>query len=176
MRPVLTLSAQRSGGGVAYSLVPRQMQMRRQRQRDEEVVLMARRFFTEPCHVGPSGDGYGSCVALRCLAQNPADICHLCRAEYLRATEGERSRREQSTAEKGSVKLLHTHPAQVWILYHPLHLHLRTRHAHTQRDAPPSLSHSLSLSSCMAWLRQVPVQNTSTCSLCTCRGSTRSRH
>jgi hypothetical protein len=62
---------------VAYSLVPRQMQMQMRRQRDEEVVAMARRLFTEPCHVGPSGDG--SCVALRCPAQNPADICHLCR-------------------------------------------------------------------------------------------------
>lgn len=49
--------------------MPRQMQMQMQMQRDEEVVVnvMARRFFTEPCHVGPSGDGMMD-HALPCVA------------------------------------------------------------------------------------------------------------
>lgn len=156
--------------------MPRQMQ--RQRQRDEEVVAMARRFFTEPCHVGPSGDG--SCVALRCPAQNPADICHLCRAEYLRNQRRKEWEGAEHGGRKGFGEAASHSPSLLKCRSCVTHsIYARGTHArtHTERRASLSLTHSLSiLLYCMAWLRQVPVQNTSTCSVCTCRGSTRSRH
>jgi hypothetical protein len=97
--------------------------------------------------------------ALRCVAQprTPQTFVISAAAEYLRATEGERSRREQSTAEKGSVKLLACFTLTLLkcgsCVTHSIYA--RGTHAHTLRDAPLSLSLSLSLSQSLSVLLYV---------------------